>query len=160
MITLADLDVARIELQEKMGEIFSHHRSDRENLIPILQEIQEEFNYLPKEAIHETARYLNISESTIYGVATFYTQFKLTPQGRKVVRVCCGTACHVRGAARVLEELEKTLDIEAGETTDDLEYSLETVACLGSCALAPVVTVNDAVYGRMTPEKARQLLQK
>jgi NADH:ubiquinone oxidoreductase subunit E len=97
-------------------------------------------------------------ESTIYGVSTFYAQFKLTPLGKKIIRVCRGTACHVRGASNVLAELEKRLGIKDGETTDDLEYTLETVACIGACALAPTTTVGNETYGKMTTKKVAEVL--
>ena len=106
----------------------------------------------------QVARFLQIPESTVFGVGTFYAQFKFFPTGKKKVRLCRGTACHVRGAPRILEEVEKYLGIKQGDTTDDLEYSLETIACFGSCALAPVMVVDDNVYGRMTPKKASQIL--
>jgi NADH-quinone oxidoreductase subunit E len=102
--------------------------------------------------------YLRIPSSTIYGVATFYSQFKMKPSGRKVIRVCRGTACHVRGGARVLQSVEKQLGIKPGQTTADLEYTLETVACIGACALAPTMTVNRETYGQMTPKKVREVL--
>lgn len=102
--------------------------------------------------------YLHIPTSTIYGVATFYTQFKMAPSGKKIIRVCRGTACHVRGGARILQSVEKQTGIKPGQTTADLEYTLETVACIGACALAPVMTINKETYGRMTPKKVREVL--
>ena len=108
----------------------------------------------------QVARFLRLPESAVFGVSTFYAQFKFSPTGRKKVRLCRGTACHVRGASRILEEVEKQLGIKPGETTEDLEYSLETIACFGSCALAPVMVVDDAVYGRMTPRKVASILGK
>ena len=106
----------------------------------------------------QIARFLRLSESTVFGVATFYAQFKFSPSGRMVVRVCRGTACHVRGGARILREVEKRLGIKPGQSTDDLEYSLETIACFGSCALAPVMVIDQNVYGRMTTTKVGQIL--
>lgn len=155
MITIVEADV-----KEKLTEIFSHHSGQKEELIPILQEAQEELRYLPSEVMLEIARFLRIPESSVFGVSTFYAQFKFTPVGRQVVKVCRGTACHVRGATRILEEVEKQLGIKAGETTEDLEYSLETIACFGSCALAPVMVRDEDVYGRMTPAKVREILGK
>jgi NADH:ubiquinone oxidoreductase subunit E len=99
-----------------------------------------------------------VPESAIYGVATFYAQFKLNPLGKRVVRICRGTACHVRGSAKVLEELEKQLGINAGETTPDMEFTLETVACIGACALAPTMTIDDETYGKMTTKKVAEVL--
>jgi NADH-quinone oxidoreductase subunit E len=153
VITLAEIDI-----REQLGEILSHYTGQRSELIPILQEAQERFRYLPEDVMKDIARFLRLSESTVFGVATFYAQFKFSPSGRIVVRVCRGTACHVRGAPRILDETEKRLGIRPGETTTNLEYSLETIACFGSCALAPVVVVDDDVYGRMTPTKVGKIL--
>jgi NADH-quinone oxidoreductase subunit E len=108
----------------------------------------------------EIARFLRIPDSTVFGVSTFYAQFKFTPVGKHVVKVCRGTACHVRGATRILEEVEKQLGVKAGGTTEDWEYSMETIACFGSCALAPVMVHDEDVYGRMTPAKVREILGK
>jgi NADH-quinone oxidoreductase subunit E len=108
----------------------------------------------------EIANFLGLPESAVFGVSTFYAQFKFTPVGKHIVKVCRGTACHVRGAPRILGEAEKQLGIRAGETTEDLEYSLETIACFGSCALAPVMVHDEDVYGRMTPSKVREILGK
>jgi len=146
------------EVKQQLDDIFSHYSRESGNLIPILQEAQEEFRYLPSEVMQEIAKFLRIPEGIVFGVSTFYAQFKFTPIGRRMVKVCRGTACHVRGAPRILDEIVKQLDIEPGETTDDLEYSLETIACFGSCALAPVMVVDDNVYGRMTPSKIAQIL--
>jgi len=144
--------------REKLREMFAQFRRDKGELISILQKVQEEFGYLPPEAMEEAGDYLGLSASTVYSVATFYAQFKLKPTGRKMVRVCRGTACHVRGGGRILREVEKLLGIKPGETSDDFEYSLETIACFGSCALAPVMVVDKNVYGRMTTAKVHQIL--
>ena len=146
------------EVKDKLDEILSHHSGKKDELIPILQEAQEQFGYLPSEVMLEIAKFLRLPESTVFGVSTFYAQFKFSPTGRRKVRLCRGTACHVRGAPRILEEVEKQLGIKPGQTSDDLEYSLETIACFGSCALAPVIVVDDNVYGRMTPKKVAQIL--
>jgi NADH-quinone oxidoreductase subunit E len=146
------------DFKAKVGNILSRFNRNRDNLIPILQEVQQELGYLPEELMQVVADFLHLSASTIYSVATFYTQFKLAPSGKKVIRVCRGTACHVRGGARILREIEKRLGIKPGETTEDLEYTLETVACFGSCALAPVVVVGDEVYGRITAARLGQIL--
>jgi len=146
------------EVKEKLKEILSPYSGKKDELIPILQEAQEQFGYLPPEVMLEIAKFLRLPESTVFGVSTFYAQFKFSPTGRKKVRLCRGTACYVRGAPRILEEVEKYLGIKPGETTEDLEYSLETIACFGSCALAPVMVVDDNVYGRMTPKKVAQIL--
>lgn len=152
------MSLAETEVKDKLDEILSHHTGKKEELIPILQEAQEQFGYLPSEVMLKVAKFLRLPESTIFGVSTFYAQFKFLPTGRKKVRLCRGTACHVRGAPRILAEVEKQLGIKPGETTEDLEYSLETIACFGSCALAPVMVVDDDVYGRMTPKKVAQIL--
>jgi NADH-quinone oxidoreductase subunit E len=143
---------------KKLDEILSHYiAGKRDDLIPLLQEVQEAFRYLPKEAMQKIAAYLRIPESNVFGVATFYALFKLVPSGRNVVRVCRGTACHVRGGARLLREVEKKLGIKPGETTKDFEYTLETVSCIGACALAPNITVEKATHGKMTAKKVAEV---
>ncbi len=158
MKTLAKDNLTKADVQDKLKEIFSRYHGEKQELIPILQETQEKFRYLPAAAMREIARFLHTPESTIYGVCTFYAQFKLTPLGKKIIRVCRGTACHVRGASKVLNELESRLGIKAGETTEDLEYSLETVACIGACALAPTMRIDNETYGKMTPKKVAEVL--
>ncbi len=158
MIPLAKDNLTKADVQDKLKGIFSHYKGDMQELIPILQETQENFRYLPAAAMREIANFLHMPESTIYGVSTFYAQFKLTPLGKKIIRVCRGTACHVRGAAKVLAEIEKQLGIKAGQTTDDLEYTLETVACIGACALAPTMTIEGETYGKMTTKKVAEVL--
>ena len=146
------------ETREKLEEIFAHYKGKSEELIPILQEVQEEFRYLPADAMMKVARFLRIPESTVFGVSTFYAQFKLTPLGKKVVKICRGTACHVRGGGKILEETEKQLGVKAGETTEDLEWTLETIACFGACALAPVMVIDKDVHGRMATNKVKNVL--
>jgi NADH-quinone oxidoreductase subunit E len=158
VIAIVTSNLTKADIQEKLWEIFSRYHGDRQELIPILQETQEQFRYLPAEAMREISKFLRIPESTIYGVSTFYAQFKLTPMGRKMVKVCRGTACHVRGGAKILEETEKLLGIKAGETTDDLEYTLESIACFGSCALAPVMVIDNNVHGRMATSKVKGVI--
>jgi NADH-quinone oxidoreductase subunit E len=150
--------LVELDVKGELDQILSHYSGDSSELIPLLQEAQEKFGYLPREAIQRIAKFLRLSESTVFGVATFYAQFKLTPTGRRIVRVCRGTACHVRGGARILREVEKRLGIKPGETSEDLANTLETIACFGSCALAPVMVVNEGVYGRMTTAKVTQVL--
>ena len=145
-------------LQERLNEILFSYHGDESELIPILQQAQKAFGYVPELAIKQIAKFLHIPEVTVYGVATFYAQFKLVPTGRNVIKVCRGTACHVRGGARILKEVEKQLGIKPGESTQDLEYSLETVACIGACALSPTVVVNGKVHGRMTTQKVNGIL--
>ena len=158
MIPLAADNLTAADVREKIAKILANYKGEREDLIPILQDTQEAFRYLPAAAMREIARFLNITPNTVYGVATFYAQFKLTPLGKKVIRVCRGTACHVRGSVKVLAELEKRLGIKAGETTKDMEYTLETVACIGACALAPTMTIDGETYGKMTIKKVAEVL--
>ncbi len=141
----------------QLSEILSHYTGQRSELIPILQEAQERFRYLPEDVMKDIAGFLRLSESTVFGVATFYAQFKFSPSGKKVVRVCRGTACHVRGGARILREVEKRLGIKPSETTDDWEYTLETIACIGACALAPTMTVDKDTHGQMTTRKVAEV---
>ncbi|MDD4874758.1 MAG: NADH-quinone oxidoreductase subunit NuoE [Dehalococcoidales bacterium] len=138
-------------------KILSKFSREKSDLIPILQEFQQELGYLPEEIMRQVAYYLYLSPSTVYSIATFYSQFKFVPSGKKVVRACRGTACHVRGGAGVLREIEKRLCIKPGETTEDREYTLETVACIGACALAPTITVAKETYGQMTPKKVKEV---
>jgi len=147
-----------VMLGEKIDEILSKYSIDKSNMIPILQAVQAEYGYLSEESISAIAKYMRLSESVVYGVSTFYAQFKFVPVGDKLIRVCRGTACHVRGVSRVLDETSKLLGIGPGETTDDLKYSLESIACFGSCALAPVMVVNEDVHGKVTPDKVKQIL--
>ncbi len=142
-----------------ISAILSAHEAKRDSLIPMLHEVQRAEGYLSPEALAQVAAYLKLSLSTVYGVATFYSHFRFKPCGRHQLRVCRGTACHVRGADEVLGELSRRLHLKAGETTKDGEFSLETEACFGSCALAPVVVKDGRVYGRMTPAKVDELLR-
>jgi NADH-quinone oxidoreductase subunit E len=147
-----------VNFAKESDKITANYSRDSGNLIPILQEAQEKFGYLPEEAMRRFAKYLKLPESTVFGVSTFYAQFKLTPTGRKKVVVCRGTACHVRGGARILREVERRLGIKPGETTEDMEYSLETVACIGACALAPTMRIGSETYGQMTTKKVAEVL--
>ena len=142
-----------------ISDILSRFEPSRENLVPILHAVQEGHGFLMPEAISELADYLELTKSQVYGVATFFTRFKFKPPGRRCLRVCRGTACYVKGAGEVLEEMERLLGIKSGETTPEGAYTLETEACFGSCALAPVVVTDDHVHGRMTPSKAADLLR-
>jgi NADH-quinone oxidoreductase subunit E len=137
-------------MEENLKAILSRYKGKNNELIPILQEVQEEFGYIPEEAMTEIAKFLGIPVSRIYSVVTFYAQFRLTPIGRNHIMVCRGTACHVRGATRILEEMEKLLNIKEGETTLDREFSLETVACIGACGVGPNLVINRNTYGRLT----------
>ena len=137
---------------------FSEFKGNKGELVPILQKVQDALGYLPKSALHKIAKFTKLTDSHVFGVASFYTQFRLQPTGKNKICICRGTACHVRGAPQILEEVERRLCIKEGESTPDLEYSLETVACLGCCALAPVVTINDEVHGRMTLKDVAKIL--
>lgn len=133
--------------------------AEQRYLIPALQYVQSQEGYLSPDAMAAVAAHLGVSESRVYGVASFYSLFHFEPRGRNTVTVCRGTACHVRGSGALLRDLEKLLQIKAGSTTQDMLFSLETVACFGSCALAPVVVINDKVYGRQTTTSLRQLVE-
>ncbi|NLT52658.1 MAG: NADH-quinone oxidoreductase subunit NuoE [Ignavibacteria bacterium] len=134
--------------------------SNRSNLIAILQDIQNVFGYLPENVIQQVADYLKLPLSSVYGVATFYNQFRLKPLGKNVIRVCRGTACHVKESENILSALELELKIKAGETTRDKLFTLETVACIGACSIAPVVNINDEYYGRVTIREIPKILKK
>lgn len=131
----------------------------RENLIPILQDIQEENGHLSKESIIEVGSFLNIPTSKIFGVATFYNQFRFQPQGKYHIQVCRGTACHVLGSATVLDELEKQLRVKAGDTTRDGLFSIEVVACIGACGLAPVIAINGEFHAKVTAASLVEIIE-
>lgn len=133
---------------------------DKGQLVSILQDIQEEHRYLPKEALVQVSQMLNIPQSQIYGVATFFKAFSLEPRGKHLIKVCLGTACHVRGANRILERVALDLNTEPGETTDDLAFTLETVNCVGCCALGPVVVIDETTFGQMSTDKVGPMLEK
>jgi NADH-quinone oxidoreductase subunit E len=142
-------------------EILSNHDYKQVHIISILQEIQEVYHYLPREVFPYLAEKLGMSEARIYSIATFYENFSLEPKGKYVIKICDGTACHVRKSIPILERLRQELGLsESKKTTDDLCFTLETVSCLGACGLAPVLTVNDVVYPEMTPDKATALLKQ
>jgi len=146
-------------MESSLETIFSNYEGKRENIIPILQKVQEEYTYLPDDMMAEIAKYTRVPASDIYGVATFYAQFRFTPTGKNIVSVCRGTACHVRGAPRIFEEVINQVGLEDEGTTEDMEYTVETVACVGCCALAPVMTINEEVHGDLTKQKVRKLIQ-
>ncbi len=144
----------------KLDELLAHYTGQQGALIPVLQKAQEIYGYLPADVLKRISKGMRIPLVRIYGVVTFYAQFRLTPMGRNVVRVCLGTACHVRGGAKVVEMLEKELKIKDGGTTEDNRFTLEVVACIGACGLAPVFSVNNKVHGKMTPDKVAGVLAK
>ena len=145
-------------MPESLAEILAPYKGQQGTLIPVLQKVQEEQGYLSEEAISEVADFLGITKNEIYGVASFYAQFRFERQGEHSVRVCQGTACHVRGGKRILDTVQQELGILPGETTADYKFSLERVACFGSCALAPVMVMDNTVYAKMTTAKARQIM--
>jgi NADH-quinone oxidoreductase subunit E len=147
-------------MREKLLPILQSHPRRRESLIPVLQEAQGLLGYLPEEAITEIANFLGISRSDIYGVASFYAQFRFQRQGEHSVKVCQGTACHVRGGKRIMGEVIQQIGIAPNQTTPDYKFSLEKVACFGACALAPVMVVDKTVYGRMTTPRVKKILSQ
>ena len=148
-----EVDLARI------NAIVSEYSQQKWAMIPLLQKIQNELGYIPPQSIPLIARSLGLFPSQVQGVISFYTQLYTQPRGRKVVRVCRGTACHVRGGKTILKLVKQHLDLDEGETSPDLEYTLETVACIGVCALAPNIVVADHVHGHMNPKKVEQLFR-
>ncbi|MBP2649597.1 MAG: NADH-quinone oxidoreductase, subunit [Firmicutes bacterium] len=145
---------------QKLDQILTEYQDQKGALIPVLQEAQNIYGYLSKEVIDRIGKKMAIPTSQIYGVATFYSQFHLKARGRNIIRVCQGTACHVRDAKTILRALEDNLKISAGETTTDRKFTLETVACIGACGLAPVLMVNDDTHGRLTPEAIPDILAR
>ena len=141
-----------------VDEIIDRYQGEQGALIPALQAVQGHYGYIPEEAVPRIADGLKVFRSSIYGVMTFYTQFNLKPMGKNIVRVCCGTACHVKGAERVSSKFKEVLKIPVGETTEDRNFTLEQVACIGACSLAPAVMVNDEVFGKVTPDEAVTIL--
>ncbi len=145
---------------EKLNKILSEFKGQKWALIPLLQKVQDEFGFIPKEFIGPIAETLGLFQSQVYGVITFYAQFYTTPRGRNLIRVCRGTACHVRGGKKILQAIQQELGIKDGETTEDYKFSLETVACLGTCFLAPAMMINNNYYGRLVPQKISTILKQ
>jgi len=158
--TLRKTDNKKSAFERKLEKILSRFEGRRDELIPVLQAVQNGFGYLPGETFGPISKKTGVPSARLYGVVTFYSQFYLSKRGKNIVRMCRGTACHVRGADAVREAVEKMLCIADGGTTPDYKFTLETVACLGACALAPVVVVNNAYHGKMTPQKVKALLEK
>lgn len=151
------------ELQRDLKELDSlleKFSGGRESLIPLLQKVQEHYGYVPPETLERIARHLRVFPAEVQGVVTFYAQFSLTPKGRNIVRVCRGTACHVRGGRSILRMAEENLGISDGQTREDLRFTLETVACLGTCFLAPVMMVNRDYYGKLVPPQVQSILRQ
>lgn len=145
-------------MEERLEAVFASFKGEKNELIPLLQEVQEELGYLPDEAMHQVARFLRLPESKVFGVATFYARFHLQPRGRHIIRLCCGTACHVRGARKVSDRVKEVLEVDVGQTTGDQKYTFEQVACIGACGLAPVMTVDEKTFGKLTPDRAKEIL--
>jgi len=146
--------------QIQLDEIINKYRHENGPLIPILQGAQEVYGYLPAHVIKHISKAVRIPVARIYGVVTFYAQFRLTPVGRNLINICLGTACHVRGGAKIVETIEKELKIKDGATTEDGRFTLEVIACIGACGLAPVISINNEVHGRLSPDKIAGILAK
>ena len=146
------------QIEEKVESILDNYQREEGMLVSMLQDIQAEYNYLPREALAQVSQGLDVALSQVYSVATFFKAFSLKPRGRHIINVCLGTACHVRGAVRILEEMERELGIKSGDTTEDLKYTLETVNCVGACALGPIVIIDGKYSGQMKGNKVKPLL--
>lgn len=147
------------QVKQKTKSILDNYQRDEGMLVSILQDIQAEYNYLPEKVLVEVSRALDTPLSQVYSVATFFKAFSLEPRGRHLINVCLGTACHVRGAVKVLEAIERELAIKAGRTTKDLKFTLETVNCVGACALGPIVIIDGGYHGQMKTDKVKALLK-
>lgn len=148
------------EEQEELNRILSEFEGQKGVLIPAIQKVQDYYGYLPERGLKKIAETFNMPASKVFGVATFYAQFHLSPRGRWIIRVCLGTACHVRGAERILERVISEIGISSGETTEDLRFTIEPVACIGCCGLAPVLMINEYTHGRLTPDQIPEILEK
>ena len=144
----------------KLGTVIDKYRGRAWGLIPLLQDIQDTFGFIPPESIESIAEAMNLFPSQVQGVITFYAGFSLEPKGKYVIRVCRGTACHVKGGRSILKSMKRELDMEEGETSPDLKFTLETVACLGTCFLAPAIMVNKTYFGRLSPPKVKTILDQ
>jgi len=144
----------------KVPDIIGRYPKDPQSLIAVLQDIQKEFNFLPCEALKQTAEALDVPLSKVFSVSTFYNAFCLTPRGEKIIRVCMGTTCHIRGAKQILEQLETRLKVKAGETTPDGKFTIEVVNCVGACAMAPVVIVNEDYHGSVKVSDTKRLAKR
>lgn len=146
--------------KDPLADLKQEFKGERADIVPVLHKIQSIYGYLPREAIERLSRWLKISENEIYGVATFYAQFRFTPRGKNHIKVCLGTACHVKGGEQMLEVIKRRFEVNPGETTADGEYDLERVVCLGCCTLAPVVTLNEKTYAQMSVLKLQGILNE
>lgn len=149
------------EMENKVNEIIEIHGNDKSSIITVLQDIQEEYRYLPMEVLEYVSYKMDVSPSKVFGIATFYENFSLEPKGKYIIKICDGTACHVRKSIPILEALRKELVLSNDKkTTDDMLFTVETVSCLGACGLAPVLTINEKVYGSMTPDSTVEVLNQ
>lgn len=152
------METSRLDYNQ-LSDILGSYKAEKRFTLAILQDIQNKFNYIPKEAIFYVSEYLGVPVSEIYSMATFYKALSLTPKGRHIIKVCNGTACHIRGSNALIDEVRNLLDIQPGQTTADGLFSLEIVNCLGACALAPVMVIDDEYHGAMTKEKVADLIK-
>ncbi|MEZ4599371.1 MAG: NADH-quinone oxidoreductase subunit NuoE [Syntrophotaleaceae bacterium] len=153
-------EVVELPQDEQLKELLGHYRDYEGALIPVLQGAQDIYGYLPAEVLEQISKELNIPFSEVYGVVTFYAQFHLKPRGRHIVRVCLGTACHVLGGSKIFDKLQEILGVENGGTTEDLRFTLESVACIGACGLAPCIMINDDTHGRLTTDGLDKILEQ
>lgn len=144
----------------KVDELMQEFTGKKGAMVPILQKVQEVFGYLPRPELEYVAKKLRMPVSKVYGVATFYSQFHLKPRGANIVRICRGTACHVRGVTKVADKMQEILELGVGETSPDLKFTYEEVACIGACGLAPVMMINDRTFGKLTPEKLQGIIDQ
>lgn len=158
--TVGTCTCVETSLEEQVDAIVDRYGADKQFSLAVLQDVQRTYNYLPRQALDHVAKRLDISRGETYRLATFFAAFSLQPKGKYAIKVCLGTACHVQGGQRIIEQLERELGIKSGETTPDLQFSVEGVRCLGACALAPVVMVNEEIYGKMSATRVGKLLKK
>ena len=151
--------MAAKKLKEQVRQVLGKYNGDKSALIDVLHDTQSVIGYLPEQALEEIHKALDVPLSRVYSVATFFKAFSLTPRGRHVINVCMGTACHVRGSDKVLAQMEKELGVKNGENTPDLKFTLETINCVGACALGPMVVIGEDYHGEMTPEKVGDVLK-
>lgn len=153
-------EVMVVAEEQALEQVLAQYRGSRGALIPVLQAAQDIYGYLPREVLRRISLELKVPLSKVYGVATFYAQFHLKPRGRYIIRVCLGTACHVRGGEKILQRVKEVIGVAEGETTPDLRFTLEPVACLGACGLSPIMMVNDHAHGRLTPDLVPKILDQ
>ncbi len=146
-------------MEEQLKNVFASYKGCDHELIPILQDVQEKIGYLPEEAMSEVAHFIRVPESKVFGVATFYARFHLKPRGRNIIRLCCGTACHVRGAMKVADKVKDLLKVEVGESTADMKFTYEEVACIGACGLAPVMTIGEKTFSKLDSDKTKNIIE-